>query len=98
LSDLLQIEQALAAKQKLLWWDTNNPHADRFAIQGNTTTMAKEGDEYKWYQLVGSDPLPKGSSVIKATIKKYGGIWQIGVGLLTESRKNLRCSGRLYDH
>jgi len=67
-------------------WDRSTPYADRFTIQRNTITMVKGFGST--YQLVGSDHLPKGLTTIKATIKKYCGKWSIGLGLLTESRKN----------
>jgi len=73
-------------------WDKSTPHAYKFAIKGNTITMIK-GDDRDWYQLVGSDHLPKGSTTIKATIKQYRGGYSIAFGLLTESRRNERCSG-----
>jgi hypothetical protein len=42
-----------------------------------------------FYQLVAKDHLPKGSTTIKATIKKYGGKFgTITFGLLTQSRRN----------
>jgi len=79
------ISQALTS----ISWDRSTPHADKFAIKGNTITKISGG----LYQLVGSDPLPKGSTTIKATIKKYGGWGEIGFGLLTESRRNEQWSG-----
>jgi len=69
-------------------WDKSTPHADKFAIKGNTITKVK-GDGWNFYQLVGSDHLSKGSTTIKATIKQYGNEdGAIGFGLLTESRRN----------
>jgi hypothetical protein len=67
----------------------STPHADKFAIKGNSITMIK-GDDRDQYQLVGSDHLPKGSTTIKATIKQYGNgeYRRIAFGLLTESRRN----------
>jgi len=73
-------------------WDMTTLHAKKYTIEGNTITKIDDGDW--WYQLVGSDPLPKGLTTLKATIKKYGSKYeQIGFGLLTESRRNEEYSG-----
>jgi len=52
-------------------WHTSTPNADKFALRGNFVSKVY-GDEFA-YQLVGQAPLPKGSTTLKATIKKYHG-------------------------
>jgi len=89
LKNAKEAETVVSQAVTSITWDTSTPHADRFAIKGNTITII-EGDKYNFYQLVGSDHLPKGSTTIIATIKQYGNgdyRW-IGFGLLTESRRS----------
>jgi len=73
-------------------WDTNTRYADKFAFKGNFVYKVY-GNNY--HQLVAKDPL-KGSTTIKATIKKYSDIGfygEIAFGLFTESRRNALWSG-----
>jgi len=53
----------------MLEWDANTPHADKFAFRGNFVTKVYGAGYY--HQLKAKDPLSKGSTLIKATIKKY---------------------------
>jgi hypothetical protein len=72
-------------------WDANTPHAEKFGFRGNFVCKVYGRD---LYQLVAKDHLPKGSTTIKATIKKYGDKYsRIAFGLLTESRRNEVYSG-----
>jgi hypothetical protein len=75
-------------------WDTSTPHANRFALRDNFV-----GKVYSvgHHQVVGKDPLPKGLTTIKATIKSYAGKWEIAFGVLTESLKNAHYSGGYED-
>jgi hypothetical protein len=65
-------------------WDANRLNAGKFAFRGNFVSKLY-GDDLD--QLLTKDPLTR-SITIKATIKKYGGYEEIGIGLLTESRRN----------
>jgi len=41
---LLSIKQKVEdLKKQILLWDTSTPHADKFAIKGNTITMISDG-------------------------------------------------------
>jgi len=77
--------------QSTIEWDANTPHAEKFGFRGKFAY--KVYGDGNLHQLVAKDPL-KGSATIKATIKKYSvKKWEIGFGLLTETRRNQKCSG-----
>jgi hypothetical protein len=83
---------AVNIKNSTIQWDANTPHADKFAFRGGFASKVYGN----CHQLVAKDHLPKGSTTIKATIKQYGKsgrIRWIGFGVLTESRRNVSCSG-----
>jgi len=75
------------ANSTMLEWDTRTPHAYKFAFGGNFICKV---DGKGHHQLIAL--LPKGIAIIKATIKKYGGLNSIAFGLLTENRKDEDCS------
>jgi len=78
---------AVNIKNSTIQWDANTPHADKFAFRGGFASKV-----YGYgHQLVAKDHLPKGSTTIKATIKRYRE--GIAFGLLTESRRNEVWSG-----
>jgi len=67
-------------------WGTKTPYANTFAFRGNFVSKVY-GKGY--HQLIAKDHLSKGSTTIKATIKKYGDNgWWIAFGLLTQSKRN----------
>ena len=71
-----------------LGWDTSTPFAGNFEVAGVKAT----GKEGGYYQITGQHPLPNTPNTTHFRIH-YGGGRDIGLGILTEARKQEEYSG-----